>query len=347
MSRQRNLFGGFVNFTTSSRKPKRPLADAAAPEGLEAPAGDDEQLAAATAAAAALEAKQSERNNKKRLRAIERREAGLRYEVVAERDQWLQCSHTVEMDEEEEDKQRQHGCLYKDSQGKLVDKASEDIKFVCGPCNKRLESMARRDRGKPDALTSGGRTPFAMRDTSLWIGHERSDFHIQTMQELENGPAYEQRELDDMLTPEFKLQCNYLLGVIWLAVNECSVSLTSQIRDLGDAWGVEMPKAMSHLCNLQLLHATATFFRRLQRIRLFIVRLFSVIGDGSNDVSDVEQESIGVRYTWRGIPRNEFVGMVPLDLSKSRDGQSPDAQCLEEAYDRKFKEVFTEPTGKS
>ena len=74
------------------------------------------------------------------------------------------------------------------------------------------------------------------------------------------------------------------------------------------------------------------------------VPFFSCVGDGSTDVSTKEEDVIGSRYTWKGIPRNEFVGIFELDLEKSKDRKSPDAMCLEGSYDRAFNSVFHGPT---
>ena len=48
-----------------------------------------------------------------------------------------------------------------------------------------------------------------------------------------------------------------------------------------------------------------------------------------------------------GLPKTEFIKAANLDFSKSKDGQSPDAQCLEAAYDAAMEEVFAGTTGGS
>ena len=106
-----------------------------------------------------------------------------------------------------------------------------------------------------------------------------------------------------------------------------------------------MPPDMSHFTILQLISASAEFFRRHQRRRFFLCRVFSAIGDGGTDISTNEQEMIGARLFWQGLPKTEFVKAANLDLSKSKDGESPDAQCLEAAYDIAFEEIFSGSTG--
>ena len=69
--------------------------------------------------------------------------------------------------------------------------------------------------------------------------------------------------------------------------------------------------------------------------------MYSPLGDGSTDVSTVEQEVVGGRLSWNGKARNEFIGMEDLDLADSRDGESPGAQCLAAAYDRQFTDLVT------
>jgi hypothetical protein len=56
-------------------------------------------------------------------------------------------------------------------------------------------------------------------------------------------------------------------------------------------------------------------------------------GDGSNDRSLLEQEAVVLRFIGsNGRPFNTFYDLAELDLSKSADGRSPDAQCIAACY---------------
>ena len=288
--------------------------------------------------------KQEREKEKKRLCAQARRDAGLRIEAVRACP-WLVCSHDFEPDDDDV-RNNQHGILYKDSDGNAVPKESQDIRFRCADCHLRYQTEA-KPPGRVDALVSDGRTPHAMRDNSLWLNHQDSPYHIETMSKIDaiRQSAEQQSSVDETMTETSILQQNYGLGVLWTSINECALSLVPQVRDLGDAWGVDLPAAMSHQTNLELVSAGAEYFRRQQRIRVLIARVISVVGDGSTDISDVEQEVIGTRYTWGGAGRNEFVALAELDLTKSRDGQSPDSQCLEECYDRVMNKLLHGTTG--
>ena len=70
------------------------------------------------------------------------------------------------------------------------------------------------------------------------------------------------------------------------------------------------------------------------------MRVYSPLGDGSTDVSTTEQECVGLRISWGGLPRNEFIGLEALDLKDGRDGKSPDAQCLSKCYDRQMIRIY-------
>ena len=74
------------------------------------------------------------------------------------------------------------------------------------------------------------------------------------------------------------------------------------------------------------------------------MRVYSPLGDGSTDVSTTEQECVGLRISWGGLPRNEFIGLEALDLKDGRDGKSPDAQCLSKCYDRQMTDLL-DPNG--
>ena len=93
---------------------------------------------------------------------------------------------------------------------------------------------------------------------------------------------------------------------------------------------------MSHYQTLEIVDAIYEYFRRCQRWRMRRVRVYSPLGDGSTDVSTTEQECVGLRISWGGLPRNEFIGLEALDLKDGRDGTSPDAQCLSKCYDRQM-----------
>ena len=61
---------------------------------------------------------------------------------------------------------------------------------------------------------------------------------------------------------------------------------------------------------------------------------FGFMGDGSNDRSLAEQEAIVARHLdGNGRPYNEFYDLATLDLSKSADGRSPDADCIADCYE--------------
>jgi hypothetical protein len=68
--------------------------------------------------------------------------------------------------------------------------------------------------------------------------------------------------------------------------------------------------------------------------------VYSPLGDGPTDISTVEQECVGLRTGWGGVPRNEFLGLEALDLADGRDGKSPDAQCLSKCYDRQMRDLL-------
>ena len=70
------------------------------------------------------------------------------------------------------------------------------------------------------------------------------------------------------------------------------------------------------------------------------VKVYSPLGDGSTDISTTEQECVGLRICWGGLPRNEFPGLEALDLKDGRDGKSPDAQCLSKCYDRQMGDLL-------
>ena len=58
-----------------------------------------------------------------------------------------------------------------------------------------------------------------------------------------------------------------------------------------------------------------------------------VMGDGSNDRSQTEQEALATRFLGGdGKPFNGFYDLATLDLSTSSDGRSPDAQCITACY---------------
>ena len=64
---------------------------------------------------------------------------------------------------------------------------------------------------------------------------------------------------------------------------------------------------------------------------------FGAMGDGSNDRSQREQEAIVHRFLGPdGRPYNTFADLAELDLTKSVDGHSPDAQCITACYSNSF-----------
>ena len=66
--------------------------------------------------------------------------------------------------------------------------------------------------------------------------------------------------------------------------------------------------------------------------------MYSPLGDGSTDISTIEQECVGLRTGWGGVPRNEFLRLEALDLADGRHGKSTDAQCLSKCYDRQMRD---------
>ena len=60
---------------------------------------------------------------------------------------------------------------------------------------------------------------------------------------------------------------------------------------------------------------------------------FGSLGDGSNDRSNHEQEASVLRFIGPdGLPYNTLHDLLPLDLTQSVDGRSPDAACIHAAY---------------
>ena len=61
---------------------------------------------------------------------------------------------------------------------------------------------------------------------------------------------------------------------------------------------------------------------------------FGLMGDGSNDRSLSEQEAVCLRFiSSDGKPFNIFSDLAELDLTTSKDGHSPDAQCIAACYE--------------
>ena len=318
-----------------------------------------EERAADSDADSEPDAKRLKEQARSRTAAARRRDFGLLHSTTQENSSWLRCSVPYRAHPTVLDGKGQASVQYL-----TADEASElpkddgSITWDCVECAERY--IADKKEGnklpmKPDAFTCKGRDHHAMRDKSHCKTHRESDYHIETIglkeraanqSEAEAAQAKQkQAVMFKYTTPEKVLQLNYLLGVIWVVLWECAVALIGPVRDLGHAWGVKMPARMSHDMNLSFIDAAAEFFRRLQRRRISIAQVFSPIGDGSTDISNKEQETVGARYVWCGLPRNEFVELAELDLTQSRDGEPPDAQCLASLYDNVCGKIFTGSTG--
>ena len=265
----------------------------------------------------------------------------------------LRCSIKCVENKDLTDPRQRSTVKYVDANDRPLRNTDPSIKWKCGPCADRFKeavSQGHKRPSMPDAFMKQGRDHNGMREKSKLTSHEKRQWHEDSINPNATEPTkpnanhepapVKQGRVSTMFSPSRQLQANYLLGLIWIVLTETAVALMSQLRDLAVAWEVKMPAAMSWYVHLELIAATADFFRRLQRARLWIVSMFSAIGDGSTDISDKEAEVVGVWYVWQGKPRNEFVELVELDLAKSRDKKSPDAQCLEAAYDTAYGKVF-------
>lgn len=72
---------------------------------------------------------------------------------------------------------------------------------------------------------------------------------------------------------------------------------------------------------------------------------FGLMGDGSNDRTLIEQEAVVLRFIDAdGKPFNTIYDLAPLDLSKSVDGRSPDAQCISLAYAQSMSDLNNHPS---
>ena len=99
------------------------------------------------------------------------------------------------------------------------------------------------------------------------------------------------------------------------------------------------------------LQAGATVFMRAERERawklnsvmqtLFPSGLpFGLMGDGSNDRSLREQETVVLRFLGPdGQPYDTFFDLAELDLKTSVDGHSPDSQCITACYSHALQQL--------
>ena len=234
-----------------------------------------------------------------------------------------------------------------DTVDKCARSSHADVIWRCSKCRAYLEVCAKVPK-QVDAFTSAaGRKHSDCKGIDIFRQHEKSDFHQQALKheatevgDKAAGKNTTQPKMPDVLTPEEELQNNYILGVIWLVVFQVALCLIGPLRDLAQCWGVSMPPAMSHYQTLEIIDAIYEYFRRFQRWRMRRVRVYSPLGDGSTDISTTEQECVGLRISWGGLPRNEFIGIEALDLKDGRDGKSPDAQCLSKCYDRQMEDLL-------
>ena len=284
--------------------------------------------------------------------AAKRRGFGLRHGTVL-KTPWLRCSHEYQADPDDLDDRDQAGLRFLASDGTILtaEEAEETVRWFCGPCCDRLIDAPKPK--KTDSLMVAGRKHSEMKRPDVLTNHLGSkanlfEFHRQAVQMGLNEDADQQpsqQKLEATMCTSTELQINFLLGVLFVMIFECSIALVSPLRKLGVAWGVLMPPDMSHYTTLQFMFAAEEFFRRHQRQRFFLARAFSALGDGGTDITTEELEMIGARIVWKGKPRNEFISAAVMDLKLSRDGESPDAQCLKAAYHKVFVEMFTLTTG--
>ena len=290
---------------------------------------------------------QNKEQSRVRAAAALRRQVGLLWITLKEHS-WLRCTFKAVENKSVQDGKGRCGIKYVDGKGASVSHNDAAIMWDCKVCADAFEKALAEGGNrpsKPDAFVQGGRDHNGMREKSKLVKHNKDLYHLANLKSINKGGAKQSKPISQpkvasFLTPTRQLQCNYLLGLIWLVISHSTIALQSELRELAVAWGVLMPPSMSWKVHIELISATAEFFRRLQRARMCIVPFFSFIGDGSTDVSTKEEEAIGVRYTWKGKARNEFVGLFELDLTKSKDKKSPDALCLEEVHDRAFNLVF-------
>ena len=295
------------------------------------------------------------RNQKMKLIAAARRQYGLRHQTVLD-NPWLRCTHKFEADPEDKDDRGFPGVKYfgDDDRELSADEVEKHVRWNCGPCTDYAATCS-KPPSAPGKLTKGGRSHSEMKRPDAITNHRGSQakpnlFHqdaVKHEQDVQEGKDEEhrQQELTALLKPQRELQANYLLAVLFTAIFEQALALVRPLRNLGSAWGVSMPPDMSHRTILELLSAAAEFFRRRQRRRFFLAQVFGALGDGGTDISTQEYEFIGGRISWEGAPRNEFIKVAEMDLTKSRDGESPDAQCLEASYDVTMTELYSGTTG--
>jgi hypothetical protein len=267
---------------------------------------------------------------------------------------WLACTHEYKADPLSADSKGRDAVQYFDTAGKALstEHAERDVRWSCGPCVNRIATTAKLP-SHPDALMQGKRKPSDMkRPETLSLHAKKCAFHAEAMRHMEkerqapDTPSHSnQLTMDSLMTPLFKLQSSYLLCVLWLVMTQSALALIRPLRDLAIALGIEMPPAMSHYTTLELLSAAAEYFRRQQRVRFALTRCHSVMGDGSTDIADHEHEVIGIRLMWNSKARVEFVELAGLDLLKSRDGESPDSQCLAACYDKTMTALGDGTTG--